>query len=230
MHRTTRRWVTGAAAVAAGAVMLGPVTAFAQTDDPGGSTTTTAPDTTTANALPDWMTSVLDRLVEAGTITQAQADAVTKALQDARPAIDRHWGGPRGGFGRIGIALDEAAKALRIDLDELRTELRNGKTLAELATEHGVDVQQVIDALKAAAESRLDQAVADGRLTQEQADDRLAELTERLEDFVNEPLPTKDWSGRRGGRHHDESTDDKDEGEDTTPDSTAPPTTSPGGS
>ena len=92
MHRTTRRWVTGAAVLSAGVFTLGPMTvAFAQSDDPGGSTTTTAPGTTPAapKAFPDWMKGVLDGLVSSGTISQAQADAVTKALQDARPAMDR---------------------------------------------------------------------------------------------------------------------------------------------
>ena len=151
MHRTTRRWVTGAAALSAGVLMIGPVTAFAQSDDPSGSTTTTAPSTPSSipaapaapKVLPDWLKGVLDGLVSSGTLTQAQADAVTKALQDARPAMDHgggRWGGPRGG--RLGASLEAAAKALGIDLDALRTELQSGKTLAEVATAHGVDVQQ----------------------------------------------------------------------------------------
>ena len=227
MHRTTRRWVTGAAALSAGVLTLGPVTpVFAQSDDPGGSTTTTAPSTpatpATPKALPDWLKNVLDGLVQAGTITQAQADAVTKALQNARPAMDHRgrWGGPRG---RIGVALDEAAKALGIDLDELRTELQSGKTLAEIATAHGVDVQKVIDALTTDAKAKLDAAVTAGRITREQADSRLAEMTSRLEDLVNRPLPTDGpWPHGHPGK------DDGDKrGEDTTPSTTAPPSTTP---
>jgi polyhydroxyalkanoate synthesis regulator phasin len=233
MHRTTRRWVTGAAALSAGILMIGPVTAFAQSDDPGGSTTTTTPGTTEAapKALPDWFKGVLDQLVKAGTITQAQADAVTKALQDARPAMEHHgpWGGgPRGGFGRIGVALDEAAKALGIDLDELRTELQSGKTLAQIATEHDVDIQKVEDALTAAAKAKLDEAVKAGRITQEQADQRLTEMTDRLKELVNEPLPARDGPGHRGGRPGGQ---DKGSTPDSSTPSTAPPTTtSPGGS
>jgi len=199
MHRTTRRWVTGAAALSAGVLMIGPVTAFAQSDDPSGSTTTTAPSTPSdtpaapaaPKALPDWMKGVLDGLVKAGTITQAQADAVTKALQDARPAMDHaggRWGGPRGG--RLGASLDAAAKALGIDLDALRTELQSGKTLAEVATAHGIDVQKVIDALTADAKAKLDDAVKAGRITQEQADTRLSEMSTRLKDLVNQKINT----------------------------------------
>jgi len=211
--------------------MIGPMTAFAQTDDPGGATTTTVPGATPAGpkAFPDWIKSVLDGLVSSGTITQAQADAVTKALQDARPAIDHEsgrWGGPgRGGPG-FGGALDAAAKALGIDLDALRPELQSGKTLAEVATAHGIDVQKVIDALTADAKAKLDAAVKDGRLTQEQADTRLSEMTTRLKDLVNQPLPAKGEGhrGRPGPRAKDDGTDS------STPPTTAPSTTSPGGS
>jgi hypothetical protein len=236
MQRTTRRWVTSAAVLSAGVLMVGPaVTAFAQTDDPSGSTTTTAPSTApaTPKALPDWIKSVLDSLVASGTITQAQADAVTKALQDARPTMERrgHWGGDRhGGFGRIGVALDEAAKALGLDLDELRTELQSGKTLAQIAADHDVDVQRVIDALTAAAKAKLDAAVADRRITQQQADSRLAEMTDRINDLVNQPLPTKDGPGHRGGRPGGQDKGSSGSTGSTTPDTTAPTTTAPGGS
>ena len=237
MHRTTRRWVTGAAVLSAGVLTLGPVTAvFAQSDDPGGSTPTTAPSTpatpATPKALPDWMKSVLDSLVKAGTITQAQADAVTKALQDARPAMDRRGpGGDRhGGFGRIGVALDAAAKALGIDLDELKTELQSGKTLAEIASAHEIDIQKVIDALTADAKAKLDEAVKNGRITQEQADSRLSEMTSRLQDLVNQPLPGPGGPWHRGGHSKDDGTGTDDDNKGTTPSTTAPSTTSPGGS
>ena len=227
MQRTTRRWVTSAAVVSAGVLMVGPaVAAFAQTDDPSGSTTTTAPSTTEATKpLPDWFKSVLDQLVKAGTITQAQADAVTKALQDARPAMDHGgpWGGERhGGFGRIGVALDEAAKALGIDLDALRTELQSGKTLSQIATEHNIDITKVEDALTTAAKAKLDQAVKDGRITQEQADARLKQMTDRMTELVNQPFPAKGGPGHRSGHPGDK--------DGTTPDTSAPTTTSPGGS
>ncbi len=45
-----------------------------------------------------------------------------------------------------------------------------GKTLADLAKEKGVDTQALVDALVASQKTRLDQAVTDNRLTQAQAD------------------------------------------------------------
>ena len=84
------------------------------------------------------------------------------------------------------------AGLLGIDVDTLRTELRSGKTIAEIATDQGVEVQTVIDALVAEAQSHLELSVDNGRLTQEEADAKLAELTERITERVNEGRPTPD--------------------------------------
>jgi hypothetical protein len=58
--------------------------------------------------------------------------------------------------------------------DELSTQLWGGKTLADLAEEKGVDLQDVQDAIHALNEAALrdaiGQAVEDGKLTQEHAD------------------------------------------------------------
>ena len=82
--------------------------------------------------------------------------------------------------------LDEAADAIGIEEDELLDALRDGQTIAEVAESNGVDPQTVIDALVAATQERLDDAVADGRIEQEDADERLADVTERITEFVNE--------------------------------------------
>ncbi len=230
MHRTTRRWVTGAAVLTAGVFTVGPVTASAaQSDDTGGSTSTTAPPAASpapakpaapkATAPKDagaWIKNVLDNLVKAGTITQAQADAVTKALQDAKPMLEHGPGGRGGPGGRFGagLALDAAAKVLGVTVDELRTELQSGKTVAEIAKAHGIDVQKVIDGLAADAKTKLDEAVKAGRITQEQADTRLKEMTDRLTKLVNEKLPVpptgdghRGGPGRRGGSDQGATTD-----------------------
>jgi hypothetical protein len=147
---------------------------------------------------------VLDGLVKDGTITQAQEDAIIKALQAAKPAMGQGpgGGGRFGGLGRLalGFGLDEAAKALGITTDELRAELQT-KTIAQIAAEHKIDLQQVINDLTTVAKSQLDAAVKAGKLTQAEADARLKDLTSRINDFVNQKLPLPDASGQwhRGG-------------------------------
>jgi hypothetical protein len=115
----------------------------------------------------------LAKLVSSGTITQTQADAITAAVEANRPAggpgigngdgdgphggpgMGGRHGGPGMGGRHGGPGLDAAATALGMTNDELRTELQAGKTIADVATAKGVDVQKVIDALVAEAKTRI---------------------------------------------------------------------------
>jgi hypothetical protein len=104
--------------------------------------------------------------------------------------------GPRGpGHHHPGIirhlALDTAAETLGLTLDELRTQLEGGATLAEVAEANDVEVQTLIDALVAEASERLDEAVADGRLEADEAEEIKAALTERVAARVNGEEPVR---------------------------------------
>lgn len=117
-----------------------------------------------------FLTDSLATLVSNGTITQVQADAITAAIEANRPTggpgagMGDHgrpgMGGPgmgRPGMGRHrgGPGLDVAATALGLTNDELRTELQAGKTIADVATAKGVDLQKVIDAMVAEATTHI---------------------------------------------------------------------------
>lgn len=109
--------------------------------------------------------------------------------------------GPRGGHHRaMGEGLDAAAEALGLETDDLRDQLADGATLAEVAEAQGVDVQVVIDALVAEATSHIDEAVADGRLDADEAEEMKSDLVDRITERVNEGGPF--GGGMRGGRHH----------------------------
>lgn len=147
-----------------------------------------------AEAAAGWVDEALGGLVDDGTITQAQADAVETALEEARPARAhralRHHG------------LDAAADALAMTEEDVRDALADGKTLAEVAGEQGISVDALVDALVAEHQARLDEAVAEGDLTQEQADERLAAAEERVTAFVNGERPERPErpAGLGGGR------------------------------
>lgn len=134
------------------------------------------------------ISAALQGLVDDGTLTDAQRDRVATTLDEALPQR-----GHGRGFGHgPGFAVDAAAEALGVTEDELRTELRDGQSLADVAEQEGVALDTLTDALVAAAQERLDAAVADGRLTQEQADARKAELAERIGALVQrEGLPAR---------------------------------------
>jgi len=155
---------------------------------------TTATTTAPANR-PDpsvRMGESLAPLVDAGTITQAQADAVIAAL-----IADMPQGGNHGGKG--GPGLDVAAQALGVSLEELHTALDGGQTLAQVAESKGVNVQVVIDALIAERTNHIAEEVTEGHLTQEEADAKLADLSQRVTDMVNNPRPEGGPRGGKGG-------------------------------
>jgi hypothetical protein len=85
-----------------------------------------------------------------------------------------HGRGPGGERGLGLVELQVAAKALDMTTDELIAALQSGKTLEEIATGAGVDLQDVQDAIQAAHKdelrTRIEQAVSDGTMTQEKAD------------------------------------------------------------
>ena len=89
-------------------------------------------------------------------------------------APEHGGGGPGGGRGMGLVGLQAAAEALNMTTDELITALRSGKTLEEIATEAGVDFQDVQDAINASHQeelrTRIEQGVADGTISQEKAD------------------------------------------------------------
>jgi hypothetical protein len=177
---------------AAGLLMTGTTLAGAQ--EAGVTGTVTAP----AQAKGDWAKSALAPLVADGTITQAQADKVLAALQAARPAH-----GPGGG-GRHGFKnLDAAAQALGMTVEDLRTALEGGKSLATIAQEKGIAVSKVVDALVAELKAHLDEHVASGKNTQSEADQLLANAKERIEAFVNGTAPAggPGFGFGKGGRH-----------------------------
>lgn len=172
-----------------GAIMTTPMVAFAA----DASTESTAE--ATARTPGQWITDALKGLVDKGTITQEQSDAVAKALEDARPE------GPRGGFlMHHSPASEAAAEVLGISEDDLRAALET-KSLADVAKDKNIDVQKVIDALVAEKTAHLDEAVANGKLTQERADELKADLTERTTDMVNDVLPHRSLRAGHGTGH-----------------------------
>jgi hypothetical protein len=112
------------------------------------------------------------------------------------------WWGPGPGPGGLG-GLDGAAEALGIEEDALWNALRDGRSIADVAAERGVDLQVVQNALVAEATERIDAALADGRIDEDEATELKAELPERVSDFVQRGAPWPGW--------HDEPDDDDDE-------------------
>jgi len=138
--------------------------------------------------------AAIDRVnaaLAAGQITQDQANAMKDAINSGRLPL----GGalPFGGFGihKVGMAagvgkvIGAAATYLGMTQDQLLTQLRSGKSLADVAKAQGKTVSGLEDAITSSAQTQLDQAVKAGKLTQTQADEIMSELKSHLDDLVN---------------------------------------------
>jgi hypothetical protein len=131
----------------------------------------------------------LDRAVANGRLSAAREQAILIRLKahlddivnHAAPAFGRHAGT------RLGAAA--VAAYLGITPAQLRTELRAGKSLAQIATGHGKTVDGLKAAILDAVKARLDKAVSRGRLTPAQEKTFLDRLSAHLDQLVNKTHP-----------------------------------------
>jgi len=147
----------------------------------------------------------LTSAVEAGTLTQAQADARLQLLEaNVAAMLDQTFPAPdgdgrgfglRGGFGRGDGLLAVVAEQLGIEQAELMTELQAGKTIAALAEEQGIATDAIVEAMVATQQERLTSAVEAGTLTQAQADARLELARTQAQELLNGILPERGFGG-----------------------------------
>src|SRR5688572_15701917 len=122
----------------------------------------------------------LDKAVKAGEITQAQADAIKARRKQSGRVLGgpgmrgpgHHKGGGPGfrGAGRGIPILREVAKALGLTEAELFEQLRDGKSIAQIAKAENKSLESVKDAVRKAVKAELDKQVAAKQITQAQAD------------------------------------------------------------
>ena len=159
--------------------------ALAQTDE-------STDDTVNQNAVAK-IVEKLQGLVDDGTISAEQAEAVAEALAEGfRPGGHRGHRGPN--FGAV-------AEFLGMETEDFRAALQEYDTLADLAAANGSGAEELIDFMVSQAEERLAQAVEDGKIDQTEADEKLAEIEEKITEKVNSEIPEPgEREGRRGQR------------------------------
>jgi hypothetical protein len=200
-----------------------------------------------SDALKKALENQVDAQVTAGKLSAAQGDAIKKRIEDGTQPIfgggGPRFGGPggapfghrgpggmgkrgfgfgglRGGFG-LGAGIEELSTFLGLTPADLATQLRSGKSLADIATAQGKTVADLEAAITAAATKRLDAAVTAGKLKQEQEQTILAGLAKHLDDFVNAVPKAHGFGGHGGWGHHDKS------GKGSAPTPPAPPAAAP---
>ena len=121
------------------------------------------------------ISSLLSGLVSNGTITQFQADAITKAAQDARAAT-------KGVMDKNREAINTViTSTLGISLDTVKSRLKAGESLATIA---GDKKAARITAISAEINKQIDAAVTAGKLTAAQATAQKGKTTERVTNMV----------------------------------------------
>jgi len=148
------------------------------------------------------LAATLSALVAKGTITQAQADAITAAATAAETA-------KRAAKDAIHAAKDAArvafealiSKTIGVDSATIRTRLAAGESLGAIA---GAKKADLIAVLVADKTKRIDADVAAGKLTAAQATTRKAALTAHVTAEVDSVggKGHKDGKGDKGGRGH----------------------------
>ena len=142
----------------------------------------------------------VDQALADGHITQEQADELKERIESGAfpPFLGsglfgfREHGPGDGADGHhffFGAKLSAAAEYLGLTEVELREQLADGKSLADVAEAEGKSVDGLKQAMLAGAKTRLDDEVADERLTQEQADAIYERLESAIDELVNGTAP-----------------------------------------
>ena len=143
--------------------------------------------------------TVLADLVKAGTITQAQADAITKKFDDFKATMDANKTANKAARDAH-HAAEEAlvASTLGIDAATIKSRLAAGESLATIA---GAKKAALISALVALETKEIDARVTAGTLTAAQATTLKANLTAHVTaevERVKGPMGPKGDKGPKG--------------------------------
>jgi len=137
-------------------------------------------------AVEEAYSETIDEQVAGGQLTQDQADRLKERGFELAPMF-----APRGG--RLGGAhlMESAATVLGISADDLMTQLRDGKSLADVAEAQGISVDKLKTDLLAQVKTALDTLVSDGKITQSQADEMYSRTESNIDNIVNAMGPLR---------------------------------------
>ena len=140
--------------------------------------------------------TALADLVKAGTITQAQADAITKKFDDLKATMDANKAANKAAHEAHRAEVEAlVASTLGIDAATIKSRLEAGETLGAIA---GAKKPALITALVALETKEIEARVTAGTLTAAQATTLKANLTDRVTKMVDSVKGPKDGKGHKG--------------------------------
>lgn len=152
-------------------------------------------------ALKKALENRVDAAVAAGRMTKAQGAELKRRIEAGDVPLFAGPGfGGRGDFHHGGgPGLDAAASYLGLTDAQLDTQLRGGKTLADVAKAQSKSVAGLVDAMVSDLKQHLDAEVKEGDLTQAQEDSMLSGAKARITALVNGKAPAFRGRDRDGG-------------------------------
>jgi hypothetical protein len=131
----------------------------------------------------------LDRAVANGRLSTEQEQTLLTRLKSRLDDLVNHAFPAFGRRPMVRPFLSAVAAYLGITPAQMRTELRAGKSLAQIATDHEKTVVGLKSAILDAVKARLDKAVASARLTSAQEQTILDRLSAHIDQLVNRSRP-----------------------------------------
>ena len=152
--------------------------------------------------LVDDATEKINEAVAAEKMTQEEADEKIASLEEnitervnTAPKDLREKGPRRGMKVDRGEHFAGIAEVLGLEVEDLRSQLAEGATMAEIA---GDNVDVLIAALVDDVTEKINEAVAAEKMTQEEADEKIASLEENITERVNTAPKDLREKGPRG--------------------------------
>jgi hypothetical protein len=118
----------------------------------------------------------------------------------ATSQVGRH----HGHHGNRDQMLTDAAAVIGIDVSSLKSQLQQGKSIADVASANGVSLDQLKAGLTDKLKTRLAADVASGKITQQQADNMTSRITAGLTNLLTRTAQgAGPMAGRAGGGDRD---------------------------
>src|SRR3990172_5715154 len=143
-------------------------------------------------AIQDTRVEMIDEAVAEGRLTEAQGERMKERIEEGDLGVGfglRFGEGPfRGGrlcHRAAGHVLDTAAEGLDMPKDDLAQQLKDGKSLAEVAEVQGMSVEDFKAALLDKEKAKLDALVDEEKLTQDRADSPYQRFQDNLHSTGN---------------------------------------------
>jgi transposase-like protein len=139
---------------------------------------------TVVNAIVTDLSQKIDQRAAAGTIDANRAAQAKQKLPDVASRFVNETK-PRREYRVLKDAAQAAAKEIGVSTSDLKDAHKNGKSIAQVAKDHGKSVDDVVNAIVKAASADVDQAVKDGKLDSQKADQIKQNLPDRAKQLVN---------------------------------------------